>query len=332
MHYLVTGTAGFIGFHVAERLLQRGDRVTGIDGFTPYYDVALKEQRAAILDNHAAYAGHRFMLEERERTVALVKAARPDMIIHLAAQAGVRYSIDNPAAYMDANIAGTFAVMEAARQAQVRHLLFASTSSVYGHATEAPFRELQATDRPLSFYAATKKAGEVLLHAWAHTHAVPTTAFRFFTVYGPWGRPDMAPMKFVQAIDRGEPIEIYNHGQMRRDFTYIDDIAEAILRLAAHPPAVGASAGPHDTLSPDAPYRVVNIGRGTPVALMDFVSAIERALGKAADKRFLPMQPGDVPETFASTALLAALTGFSPAIALDEGIARLVDWYRRHGA
>lgn len=331
MHYLVTGTAGFIGFHVAERLLQQGHQVTGIDGYTAYYDIRLKERREAILKNHAGYSGHRFLLEERQRTLDTVSAARPDIIIHLAAQAGVRYSIDNPAAYIDANIAGTFAVMEAARQARVQHLLFASTSSVYGNATETPFRELQAADRPVSFYAATKKAGEVLLHAFAHIHHLPTTAFRFFTVYGPWGRPDMAPIKFVDAIARGRPIDIYNHGDMRRDFTYIDDIAEAILRLAAHPPVAGKSAGPMDTLSPDAPFRVVNIGRGAPVALMDFVAAIENALGQRAQKRFLPMQPGDVPETFASTELLVALTGFRPAVSLEDGIARLVAWYRQSG-
>ncbi|MGL4495625.1 MAG: NAD-dependent epimerase/dehydratase family protein [Beijerinckiaceae bacterium] len=328
MHYLVTGSAGFIGFHVAERLLQRGHTVTGIDGYTDYYDPALKARREAILKNHTVYTGHRFMLEDRDRTLSTVMAAKPDRIIHLAAQAGVRYALDNPAAYLDANLSGLFSVMEAARRAEVEHLLFASTSSVYGAPRTTPFRETQAADRPLSFYAATKKAGEVLLHSWSHLYGLPVTAFRFFTVYGPWGRPDMAPFKFVDAIANKRPIEVFNQGHMRRDFTYIDDIAEAIGRLADLPPVVGQPVGDVDTLSPDAPFRVVNIGRGTPVRLMDFIASIERAMGMTAHKELLPMQPGDVPETYAATDLLKALTGFTPQVPLDEGIARLVAWYR----
>jgi len=313
---------------VAERLLQGGHSVTGIDGFTDYYDVRLKERRAALLANHRRYSGHRLRLEDRTATLAIAEAAKPDIVIHLAAQAGVRYSLENPATYLDCNITGLFSVMEAARAAGAKHLMFASTSSVYGAPRTTPFRETQAADRPLSFYAATKKAGEALLHAYSHAWNLPTTAFRFFTVYGPWGRPDMAPQKFIEAIEAGRGIDVYNHGQMRRDFTYIDDIVEAILRLSGTPPVVGQPAGPMDTLSPDAPFRIVNIGRGAPVELMDFIDSLERALGKTAEKRFLPMQPGDVPETYAATDLLSALTGFTPSVSLDDGLRRLVDWYR----
>jgi UDP-glucuronate 4-epimerase len=249
-----------------------------------------------------------------------------DVVIHLAAQAGVRYSIDAPRSYVEANLIGTYEVLEAARHAQPAHLLIASTSSVYGANTAMPYAETHAADHPMSFYAATKKAGEVMAHSYAHLYTLPTTMFRFFTVYGPWGRPDMALFKFVRAILNGEPIDIYNHGEMRRDFTYVDDLVEGIVRLIALPPA--ESAGAMDSLSPVAPWRVVNIGNGAPVGLMDFVQAVEAALGMQAQKNLLPMQPGDVPATWADASLIEALTGPLPRTDIRDGVQHFVDWYR----
>jgi len=325
---LVTGSAGFIGFHLCRRLLAEGWQVTGLDGMTTYYDVALKQRRHQMLMQSPGFRAVEGLVETPGLVANLMKDA--DVVIHLAAQAGVRYSIDAPRSYVEANLIGTYEVLEAARHSRPAHLLIASTSSVYGANTTMPYAETHAADHPMSFYAATKKAGEAMAHSYAHLYDIPTTMFRFFTVYGPWGRPDMALFKFVKAILAGEPIDIYNHGDMRRDFTYVDDLVEGILRLIALPP--GESAGPMDSLSPVAPWRVVNIGNGAPVGLMDFVEAVEDALGMQAQKRLLPMQPGDVPATWADASLIDALIGpkFGPLPRTDirEGVRRFVEWYR----
>lgn len=333
---LVTGSAGFIGAHVARRLLAAGWRVVGLDSLSDYYDPALKRRRVAALlaDPAAPDAPHpNFVpVEGRVETPGLLRALfeqhRPDRVVHLAAQAGVRHSIDAPRDYVDANLIGTFELLEAARAVPPAHMMLASTSSAYGASTDFPYRETQAADHPVSFYAATKKATEGMAHAYAHLYGLPVTMFRFFTVYGPWGRPDMAYFKFTRAILEGRPIDIYNHGRMRRDFTYVDDLVEALLRLADTPPVAGQPAGPEDSLSPVAPWRVVNIGNGNPVELGDFVAAIETALGRTAEKRMLPMQPGDVPATWASAELLDALTGPRQVTPLATGMARFADWYR----
>ncbi len=332
MRILVTGAAGFIGFHMARRLLERGDEVVGIDGFTPYYDVALKHARQKILDQHGLYTGHRLMLEDAP---ALERAYGDgfDIVYHFAAQAGVRYSLENPRAYTDANLVGTFNLLELLRAKPPRHALLASTSSVYGANAKIPFFETDSADHPLTLYAASKKANEEMAHSYAHLFAIPTTMLRFFTVYGPWGRPDMALFKFVEAILRGEPIDLYNHGKMRRDFTYVADLVEAMLHLLHNaPPAPGSTHGPiaGDSLSPVAPWRVVNIGAGQPVELEDFVASVEHALGQTAKRKLLPMQIGDVPATFANTDLLKALTGYRPSTPIDVGVPHFVDWYRAH--
>ncbi len=321
---LVTGSAGFIGFHLCRRLLADGWNVTGLDGMTTYYDVALKQRRHQMLMRSPGFRAVEGLVETPGLVADLMEGA--DVVIHLAAQAGVRYSIDAPRSYVEANLIGTYEVLEAARHAQPAHLLIASTSSVYGANTAMPYAETHAADHPMSFYAATKKAGEVMAHSYAHLYTLPTTMFRFFTVYGPWGRPDMALFKFVRAILNGEPIDIYNHGEMRRDFTYVDDLVEGIVRLIALPPA--ESAGAMDSLSPVAPWRVVNIGNGAPVGLMDFVQAVEAALGMQAQKNLLPMQPGDVPATWADASLIEALTGPLPRTDIRDGVQRFVDWYR----
>lgn len=328
MRFLVTGTAGFIGFHLARRLIAGGHFVHGVDGMTPYYDVKLKQARHALLAQTNQFRGEVAMLEDDAGLSKLIAAEKPDVIVHLAAQAGVRYSLENPRAYIDANLVGTYNVMEAARKAEVRHFLIASTSSVYGANTEMPFRENDRTDRPLTLYAATKKATEEMAHAYAHLWKIPTTAVRFFTVYGPWGRPDMALFKFVKATLAGDPIDVYGHGRLRRDFSYIDDLVEAIVRLIDKPPREGASVGPLDSLSPAAPYRVVNIGGGQPVELLDFIDAVERALGLPVKRQFLEMQKGDVPATWASLDLLRALVGDIPRTGVDEGVKAFVEWYR----
>ncbi|WRH62214.1 MAG: NAD-dependent epimerase/dehydratase family protein [Fuscovulum sp.] len=321
---LVTGSAGFIGFHLCRRLLADGWNVTGLDGMTTYYDVALKQRRHQMLMQSPGFRAVEGLVETPGLVANLMEGA--DVVIHLAAQAGVRYSIDAPRSYVEANLIGTYEVLEAARHAQPAHLLIASTSSVYGANTAMPYAETHAADHPMSFYAATKKAGEVMAHSYAHLYTLPTTMFRFFTVYGPWGRPDMALFKFVRAILNGEPIDIYNHGEMRRDFTYVDDLVEGIVRLIALPPS--ESAGAMDSLSPVAPWRVVNIGNGAPVGLMDFVQAVEAALGMQAQKNLLPMQPGDVPATWADASLIEALTGPLPRTDIRDGVQRFVDWYR----
>ena len=321
---LVTGSAGFIGYHLCHRLLAEGWEVTGLDALTDYYDVTLKERRHAMLAQSPAFRP----VEGCVETPGLVRdlAQGAEVIIHLAAQAGVRHSIDAPRSYVDANLIGTYEVLEAARATHPAHLLIASTSSVYGANEAMPYAEVDKADTPMSFYAATKKAGEAMGHSYAHLYAIPTTLFRFFTVYGPWGRPDMALFKFTRAILSGEAIDIYNHGDMRRDFTYVDDLVEGIVRLIALPPT--ARVGERDSLSPVAPFRIVNIGNGAPVGLMEFVAAIEAATGRAARRNLLPMQPGDVPATWADAGLIEALTGPLPRTDIRDGVRRFVDWFR----
>ncbi|MCC5976769.1 MAG: SDR family NAD(P)-dependent oxidoreductase [Salinarimonas sp.] len=331
---LVTGVAGFIGFHLARRLLADGWVVTGIDGMTDYYDVRLKQARLAQLQGAGgaganAFRFHEVMLEDAQRIEAIFAEAKPDTVVHLAAQAGVRYSLENPRAYIDSNLTGTFNVMEGVRESAPRHFLAASTSSVYGANMQMPFAETQQADHPITLYAATKKANEAMLHSYAHLWNLPTTAFRFFTVYGPWGRPDMALFKFVRAILAGEAIDVYGEGQMKRDFTYIDDLIEAITRLIDTPPETGKPVeGIDDSLSPAAPWRVVNIGGGQPVGLLPFIETIERELDRPAIRNMLPMQKGDVRETVASADLLEALTGYRPDTTVEEGVRYFVAWYR----
>ena len=335
MKVFVTGTAGFIGYHLAQRLLAEGHLVTGYDGLTDYYDPALKQARLDRLRRHNGFTDIRGMLEDGELLGRSIEGFAPDVIVHLAAQAGVRYSLEHPETYVQSNFDGTFQLLEAAKAARPKHLLFASTSSVYGGNNAVPFRETDAADWPLSIYAATKKAGEAMTHAYAHLHGLPTTCFRFFTVYGPWGRPDMALFRFAAAIEKGEPIDVYGEGRMRRDFTYIDDLVEAVIRLIALPPEQGTPVpveGGQDSLSPVAPWRVVNIAGGQPVELTGFIAALEAAMGRSAEKRLLPMQPGDVRETHAAPDLLRALTGQVPETPIAEGIGRFVEWYRAYTA
>jgi UDP-glucuronate 4-epimerase len=330
---LITGTAGFIGFHLARLLLAEGFRVVGYDGMTPYYDIALKRARHQILLQSQGFSCEEGMLEDMPRLQALCEREQPEIIVHLAAQAGVRYSLENPRAYVEANLVGGFNILECARMLGVGHLLMASTSSAYGANTEMPFVETQRTAHPLTFYAATKQANEAMAHSYAHLWKLPTTMFRFFTVYGPWGRPDMAPIKFVKAALEGEAIEIYNHGRMARDFTYVTDLVRGIRLLIDTPPAQPERPEdilPGDSLSPVAPWRIVNIGNSTRVPLMDFVTEIERALGVEVKKTYLDMQKGDVPETWADCSLLMRLTGYRPETGLREGVAEFVAWYRDH--
>jgi UDP-glucuronate 4-epimerase len=318
VNILLTGSAGFIGFHLTLRLLAEGHVVTGVDALTPYYDPALKTARLARLTTHNGYQHRQILLEETDALRRVAVEARPDIIIHLAAQPGVRYGLENPRAYVDSNLLGSFSVLDVAKDVKPQHLLLASTSSVYGANTKVPFEEGDTTLGPLSLYAATKIGMEAMAHAHAHLHGLATTAFRFFTVYGPWGRPDMAIFKFTKSIIAGEPIDVYGHGQMRRDFTYVDDLVEAVMRLMPLPP----------TGLP--PYRVVNIGGGQPQELMDFIATLEDVIGKKAVLNFLPVQPGDVPQTYASPAVLQSLTGYRPQTTLAEGVAAFVAWYRGH--
>lgn len=332
---LITGTAGFIGFHLARLLLDEGFAVHGYDGMTDYYDVRLKQRRHAMLLQNANFTATEGMLEDQALFDRVADDFAPDVIVHLAAQAGVRYSLENPRAYLDANVLGTFTVMEAARRLKVQHLLMASTSSVYGANEDMPFVETEKADLQLTIYAATKKANESMGHAYAHLHDLPTTMFRFFTVYGPWGRPDLALFKFVDAILDDRSIDIYNHGDMYRDFTYIDDLVRGIrLLMDAIPqrPASPADIAPGDSLSPVAPYRIVNIGNSEKVRLLDFVEAIETCLGKKAIRNYMDMHPGDVPATWANAELLQSLTGYRPQTDVRDGIARFVDWYKAYYA
>jgi UDP-glucuronate 4-epimerase len=299
---------------------------------TPYYDPALKRARLEQLRPHNAFSFEEARLEDMPAMQAAVDRAAPEVIVHLAAQAGVRYSLDNPRAYVDANLVGGFNVLELARAAGVKHLLYASTSSIYGASEKQPFEERDPADHPRTLYAASKKAGELMSHSYAHLWNIPTTAFRFFTVYGPWGRPDMSPWLFADAIAAGRPIDVHNHGEIWRDFTYVEDLVEAIVRLMARPPVQGAPASPADSLSPDAPWRVVNIGRGAPEKLTALIDAIEAALGRTAVRNLTPMQPGDVPLTFASAELLEALTGYRPTTSLADGVRAFCDWFMGYHA
>lgn len=327
MKIFVTGTAGFIGFHLARRLLADGHEVTGYDGVTDYYDPALKRARLALLGQERGFRPVDGMLEDAVGLSAALERSEAEIVIHLAAQAGVRYSLEAPQSYVQSNVVGTANLLEAMRAAPPRHFLFASTSSIYGGNTKLPFAETDRADGPVSLYAATKKAGEAMAHSYAHLFGIASTCLRFFTVYGPWGRPDMAPIKFASAILEGRPIDVYGHGQMRRDFTYIDDLVAAIDRLKELPPELGQPMA-HDSLSAVAPFRVVNIAGGRQTELMDFIRAIEAALGQRAQLNMLPMQPGDVVETQSDTRLLQALIGQVPETPVETGVARFVDWFR----
>ena len=333
MRILVTGSAGFIGFHLSEALLQAGHRVVGYDGMTSYYDVALKKRRHQLLSQHEHFRREENMLEDYDSLRAIALEEKPDVIVHLAAQAGVRYSLENPRAYVDANMLGAFNVMEVARELEVKHLLMASTSSVYGANEKIPFAETDKADAPITLYAATKKANEAMAHSYAHLHGIPTTMFRFFTVYGPWGRPDMAFFKFTKGVLEGAPIEVYNKGDMYRDFTYVTDLVRGIELLIDQPPEAPdarSRAIEGDSLSPNAPHRVVNIGNGNKVRLVDFIEAIETACGRKGIKNFMPMQKGDVPATWADNSLLRTLTGYVPQTDVREGVQKFVDWYREY--
>ena len=332
---LITGSAGFIGFHLSQLLLVEGLRVVGYDGMTDYYDVRLKERRHQMLLQNPNFSCTVGMLEDMDTLNSLAMAEKPDVIVHLAAQAGVRYSLENPRAYIDANLIGTFNVMECARELEVDHLLMASTSSVYGANEEMPFDEREKCDTQLTLYAATKKANEAMAHSYAHLWDLPTTMFRFFTVYGPWGRPDMALFKFTRGILEGTPIDIYNQGEMFRDFTYVTDLVRGIRLLidaAPERPERKEDIPKWDSLSPVAPWRVVNIGNSDKVRLMDFVEAIEAECGREAIKNFMPMQKGDVPATWADATLLKELTGYAPQTNVREGIRQFVAWYRDYYA
>jgi UDP-glucuronate 4-epimerase len=330
MRYFITGTAGFIGFHLARRLLEEGHEVVGFDGMTPYYSLRLKEARNAALVQFPSFHGVMGMLEDGQLLKTVAASFRPDVMIHLAAQAGVRYSLENPKAYLDSNLVGSWNILETARELNVGHLMLASTSSVYGANPSVPFHESDKADQPLTFYAASKKAMELMAHSYAHLHKIPTTAFRFFTVYGPWGRPDMALFKFVKAMTEDQEIEIYGEGKMSRDFTYIDDLVNSIIDLSRVAPAEENRVAEIDTLSHQAPFRVVNIGGGQPAGLLEFIETIETIMGKPAKRKMLPMQKGDVPRTFASPDLLVALTGRKPETSIADGVRAFVDWYRQH--
>lgn len=327
---LVTGSAGFIGYHVCRRLLDDGWHVVGLDSVSPYYDPALKEARLALLKANNHFTEARIALEDREAVMALMAAHRPERIIHLAAQPGVRYSLEAPQAYVDANVTGFLTILEAARRHPVEHVVFASTSSVYGLDGAMPLSAHRGANHPVSLYAATKKANEAMAHSYAHLFAIPLTGLRFFTVYGPWARPDMALYRFTSAILEGRPIDIYNEGQMVRDFTYIDDIVEGIVRIADRPAAADPAwdAAKPDPASSRAPYRIFNIGNSEPVELLRYVEAIEAACGRTAIRNYLPMQPGDVLATWADVDDLAEATGFRPNTSVEDGVKAFVDWYR----
>ena len=330
MKILVTGAAGFIGMHVSQILLARGDEVVGIDNLNDYYDPQLKRDRLARLTPLPGFRFELMDIVDRAAMDALFERERFDRVVHLAAQAGVRYSLSNPRAYIDSNVVGFTNIVEGCRHSKVAHLVYASSSSVYGGNTALPFSEHHNIDHPVSLYAATKKANELMAHTYSHLFALPTTGLRFFTVYGPWGRPDMALFLFTKAILEGRTIDVYNHGEMVRDFTYVDDIAQGVVRVLDRP----ATADPDfDASRPDparsnAPYRIFNIGNNSPVLLMDFITAIERSLGRSATKNFMPLQDGDVPATCADVSELEAWTGFKPGTSIEDGVGRFVAWYR----
>jgi len=330
LRLLVTGAAGFIGATLCERLLARGDEVVGVDNLSAYYDVALKEARLARLAGRTGFAFERLDLADRGRTAGLFGAGRLDAVAHLAAQAGVRYSVEHPEQYVDANLVGFANVLEGCRRAGVEHLLFASSSSVYGLNAKLPFAERDNVDHPVSLYAATKKANELMAHAYAHLYGLPCTGLRFFTVYGPWGRPDMSAFLFVRAILDGRPITLFNDGRMRRDFTYIDDIVEGVVRLIDRPPPRRDPAAAVTPATSTAPWRIYNIGNNQPIELMRYIRVLEDALGRKAQIEFAPLQPGDVVATAADIADLARDAGFRPVTPIEEGVRRFVDWYRAY--
>ena len=329
---LVTGAAGFIGYHVARRLLEQGRQVIGVDNLSPYYDPALKQNRLKQLESHPGFRFIKLDLADRAGTAALFAAEKFPRVVHLAAQAGVRYSLENPQAYIDANIQGFMNVLEGCRHNGCRHLLFASSSSVYGANTKLPFSVSDNVDHPISLYAASKKANELMAHTYAHLFQIPATGLRFFTVYGPWGRPDMAMWIFTKAILEGKPIRLFNHGKMRRDFTYIDDVVEAVTRLIERP-AAGDSSWSGNRPDPSrsaAPWRIYNIGNNQPADVPYVVTLIERALGRTAQREMAPMQPGDVPETYADVDDLMREVGFRPSTSIEDGVARFIAWYREY--
>jgi UDP-glucuronate 4-epimerase len=330
---LVTGTAGFIGSHVAMRLLERGDEVVGFDNLNDYYDVSLKRARLARFQDHAGYTHVTGDLADRAAVEVVFAAHQPARVIHLAAQAGVRYAAENPHVYVSSNVTGFLHVLEGCRQHGVEHLVFASTSSVYGANTRMPFSEHQGTDHPLTLYAATKKANEAMAHSYAHLYGIPSTGLRFFTVYGPWGRPDMALFLFTKAILEGRPIRVFNHGQHKRSFTYIDDIAEGVIRTLDQPPARNAAwsgESPDPATSGVAPYRLFNIGNEQPVELLRYIKVLEECLGRKAEMELLPLQPGDVPDTEADVSELIAAVDYSPRVGVEEGVREFVRWYRSY--
>ena len=332
MKILITGTAGFIGFHLSKLLLNEGFEVHGYDGMTEYYDVTLKKERHNILKNNSNFTATEGMLEDYDKFDSFANKFQPDVIVHLAAQAGVRYSLENPRSYINSNIIGTFNVMEIARKLKVKHLLMSSSSSVYGANSKMPFTEIEKADAQLTIYAATKKANESMAHSYSHLWKIPTTMFRFFTVYGPWGRPDMAYFKFVSAILNDKPIDIYNNGEMYRDFTYVDDLVRGIRLLIDINPTLSNDKKiiEGDSLSTVAPYRVINIGNSETINLLDFIESIEQSLNKKAIRNYMPMQKGDVTKTWANASLLQNLTGYSPKTNFKEGIAHFVKWYREY--
>lgn len=324
--YLVTGAAGFIGFHVAQGLLQRGDEVVGLDDLNDYYDVRLKEDRRDLLEKEDRFRFVKMNVADRRGVAELFARESFDVVIHLAAQAGVRYSLENPHAYVDANLVGFVNVLEGCRHSGVKHLVYASSSSVYGANKKVPFAVEDNVDHPVSLYAATKKANELMAHTYSHLYGLPTTGLRFFTVYGPWGRPDMAIFKFVRAILAGESIDVYNRGQMQRDFTYVDDVTEGVIRTADRIPSADETT--EESVAARGCYRVYNIGNHRPVELMDLIRCLEEQLGRKAEMNLLPMQPGDVPATCADITALQRDVGFAPDTPIEEGLRRFIEWYR----
>ena len=332
MKVVVTGAAGFIGMHCAERLAARGDAVTGIDNLSPYYSVELKQARLERLGALPGFRLERLDLTDGGALERLFASSAPDVVLHLAAQPGVRYSLENPASYIAANLVGFANLLECCRRHPPKHLVYASSSSVYGGNTKLPWAESDNVDHPVSLYAATKKSNELMAHVYSHLFGLPVTGLRFFTVYGPWGRPDMSPVLFARAIMEGQPIDVFNHGDMQRDFTYIDDAVEGTLRVLDEPavPDAGFAASAPDPATSWAPWRVYNIGNQRPVALLDYIAALEQALGKTAIKRMKPMQPGDVQATYADTARLADAVGFAPSTPLEEGLAKFARWFKTY--